>query len=280
MPHPGWVPRGVCAPCRGKGFSALRPHSPLSPLDPAFLLPRGIQLHAARSQLVPVLRLELPKKRFEAHAKASGGGFPFTTIITPQGACHLLCSEVIKTSTLKTGGVFPSVSALHCVGRSLIHGSVLQPSHDRWVGWSEIQDLVTHEIAPGTQGSFTLPPSTPQTVSWLLFPAQHPTSPAGSRPSLQVLGQAPCCAVPLRLILSRAGGAGEPIQCIPTERTRKASLVIHPIKGTPAILTCLTARPASWTPSFLHHWIDRRKAVRQHSALSWSWLQQAPTQVA
>lgn len=99
-----------------------------------------------------VLHLVLPKQCFAAYPKASGGGFTFTTIITLQGACQLLCSVVIKTSTLKIQGVFPSVSALFCVGRSLIHGSVLQPSHDRWVGWSEIQDSVTHEIAPAAQG--------------------------------------------------------------------------------------------------------------------------------
>lgn len=143
-----------------------------------------------------VLHLVLPKQCFAAHPMASGGGFTFTTIITPQGACQLLCSVVIKTSTLKIQGVFPSVSALLCVGRSLIHDSVLQPSHDRWVGWSEIQNSVTHEIAPAAQGSFALPPSTqncglaaaPHAVSHLLgkhgcssssFAARHP---AASRP--------------------------------------------------------------------------------------------------
>lgn len=84
------------------------------------------------------------KAALAARAKARAGGFTSTTIITPQGACQLLCSVVIKTFTLEIQGGFPSVSALLCVGRSLIHVSVLQPSHDRRVGWSEIRDVVTH----------------------------------------------------------------------------------------------------------------------------------------
>lgn len=110
---------------------------------------------------------------------ASGGGFTFTTIITPQGACQLLCSVVIKTSTLKIRGVFPSVPALLCVGRSLIHGSVLQPSHDRWVGWSEIQDSVTHEIAPAAQGSFHSPSQHPKLWPGCCPHVQRPISPGG-----------------------------------------------------------------------------------------------------
>ena len=147
----------------------------------------------------------LPKQRFTAHSTASGGGFTFTTIITPQGACQLLCSVVIKTSTLKIQGIFPSVSALLCVGRSLIHGSVLQPSHDRWVGWSEIRDLVTHEIASAAQGSFTLPPST-QNCGLATATLCSVPSPQEVWLSLsQLLDQAPCCILPLWHLPSRAG---------------------------------------------------------------------------
>lgn len=87
-------------------------------------------------------------------------GLTFTTIITPQGACQSLCSAVIKTSTLGRQGGFPSVAALLRVGRSLIHGSVLQPSHDRWVSCRETQDMVTHGIVPAAQGGHS--------------PSQHP----------------------------------------------------------------------------------------------------------
>lgn len=94
----------------------------------------------------------------------------------------------------------------------------------------------------------------PQTVSWLLFPAQHPTSPAGSCPSLQVLGQAPCCTVPLRHILSRAGGCSRAHPTHPSRKEREgiagdsSSLREHK-QSSPAY-------PPSLTPSFLHHWID------------------------
>lgn len=163
-------PEELACPVETKA-SMLHGHVSLSPLAPTFLLPKG--------GFIAVLCADVPpfgaapcaaKAALAARAKASGGGFTFTTIITPQGACQLLCSVVIKTSTLKIQGGFPSVSALLCVGRSLIHGSVLQPSHDRWVGWSETQDAVTHEIVPAAQGCHS--------------PSQHPKLCPG------------CCSIP------------------------------------------------------------------------------------
>lgn len=215
-------------PCRGKGFKALWPRFPLSPSDPIFLLPRGVHCHAASRHPFLVLHRTLPKQCFTAHSAASGGGFTFTTIITPQGACQLLCSVVIKTSTLKIQGVFPSVSALLCVGRSLIHGSVLQPSHDRWVGWSEIQDLVTHEIAPAAQG-FHSPSQHPKLWPSCCSLRSIPSPQEVQFSLLQLLGQAPCCIMPLTAPPEQGWGLrGEPIHLAPTVRNGKASLLIHP----------------------------------------------------
>lgn len=123
---------------------------------------------------IPLLKLLLVQTKavFTARAKASAGGFTSTTIITPLGTCQLLCSVVIKTSALEIQGGFPSVSALLCVGRSLIHVSVLQQSHDRWVGWSEIQDVVTHEIVPAAQGCHSLSQH-PKLCPRLLLSVQH-----------------------------------------------------------------------------------------------------------
>lgn len=188
-------------PCRGKDFNILCLHFPLCPLEPTVvLLPGRIPCHAAGRPLW-VSGLVLPELRFAVHLVSSRGGFAFTTVITSQGACQLWCSVVIKTSTLKTQGVFSAGSAPLCVGRSLIHGSVLQPSHDRWVGWSEIQDSVTHEIAPTAWGSFTLSPST-QNCGLCSIPSPQEVWLS----SWQVLGQAPLCITPLQPLLSRAGG--------------------------------------------------------------------------
>lgn len=157
-------------PCGDKGFDAPWPCFPL-PVSPHVPPPqRRIHCRAVCRHAPFGAAPCAAKAALAARAKASGGGFTFTTIITPQGACQLLCSVVIKTSTLKIQGGFPSVSALLRVGRSLIHGSVLQPSHDRWVGWSETQDAVTHEIVPAAQGCHS--------------PSQHPKLCPG------------CCSIP------------------------------------------------------------------------------------
>lgn len=169
-------------PCGDKGFDAPWPCFPL-PVSPHVPPPqRRIHCRAVCRHAPFGAAPCAAKAALAARVKASGGGFTFTTIITPQGACQLLCSVVIKTSTLKIQGGFPSVSALLHVGRSLIHGSVLQPSHDRWVGWSETQDAVTHEIVPAAQGvSLSFP--APKIVPWLL---QHP----------QRWGCPPCSSMP------------------------------------------------------------------------------------
>lgn len=225
MPPPGGHPRGACKEAKA---SPLCGHVSLSPLDPIFLLSRCIHCHTTSRHPFLVLHLVLPKQCFAAHSMASSGGFTFTKIITPQGTCQLLCSMVIKTSTLKIQGVFPSVSALLCVGRSLIHGSVLQPSHDRWVGWSEIQDLVTHEIAPVAQGSFTLFPIT-QNDGMAAVPCavSHLPRRCGS-PSSTFWARYPTASCPYDTACTGLGAAEEPIHLTLTAQNGKALLVIHP----------------------------------------------------
>lgn len=220
------IPEELAHPAEAKA-STLCGHVSLSPLDPLFLLPRCIHCHITSRHPFLVLHLVLPKQCFAAQSMASSGGFTFTTIITPQGTCQLLCSMVIKTSTLKIQGVFPSVPALLCVGRSLIHGSVLQPSHDRWVGWSEIRDLVTHQIASVAQGSFTLSPITqngglaaaPCAVSHLLGRCGSPSS---------FWDRYPTASCPCDTSCAGLGAAEEPIHPTLTAWNGKASLVIHP----------------------------------------------------
>lgn len=156
--------------CGDKGSSALWPHLPVSVSSHVPLPQRhSLCIH------IPLLELLLmqTKAALMASVKASAGGFTSTTIITPLGACQLLCSVVIKTFTLEIQGGFPSVSALLCVGRSFIQVSVLQPSHDRWVGWSEIQDVVTHEIIPAAQRCHSLSQHPKSCPRWLLS-VQHP----------------------------------------------------------------------------------------------------------
>lgn len=192
----------------------------LSPLDPIFLLPRRIRCHAASKHAF----LVLPNQYSAAPSMASGGSLTFTTIITPQGTCQLLCSVVIKTSTLKIQGVFPSVPALLCVGRLLIHGSILQPSHDRWVGWSEIQDLVTHELLWQLRVSLSLP--APKIVARLLvLPEQCPFSLEGAAVHLAASG--PGTLLHCARTAPPEHGCGGPIHLTPTARKGKASLVIH-----------------------------------------------------
>ena len=133
-------------------------HISLSPLDPIFLLPRCIHCHTSSRHPFLVLHLVLPKQCFAAHSTASGGGFTFTTIITPQVACQLLCFMVIKTSTLKNTGRIPVCFCSAWEDHSFMALSCSQVMTDGWVGVKN-QDSDSRNCSSDS-GVFTFLPST------------------------------------------------------------------------------------------------------------------------
>lgn len=90
LPQPGWVPGGARALQRQQQH-----HSSLSPLQTPHSSSRGsFEAGTPCSGPHPVRLL--------------GGAVPFTALITARGACQLLRSLVIQTSTRRARGVFPA----------------------------------------------------------------------------------------------------------------------------------------------------------------------------
>ena len=131
-------PEELAHPAEAKA-SMLCGHISLSPLDPIFLLPKRIHCHTSSRHPFLVLHLMLPSSASQHIQRQvvvvffhnNNYSTRHLSVIVLHGNQNLHFEKYRAYSRL----------FLLCVGRSLIHGSVLQPSHDRWVGWSEKSGL-------------------------------------------------------------------------------------------------------------------------------------------
>lgn len=186
--------------------SMLRGHSSLSPLSPVFLLPKS-------TPCVQNLPFGAAPCAAKAALAARVKGFYFHNNNYSTRSLSVIVLRGNQNLHFGNRGGFPSAPAPLCGGRSLIHGSVLQPSHDRWVGCSEIGDVVTHGIVPAAQGSH--PPSlpAPKTVPQLLHPR-------GGDVPLAAAARPKSCTTTLWHLMRGSGAAGA--LCIPANEVWEA----------------------------------------------------------